>query len=98
LHRRGFVYDANRAACRAPRRSRQDIKGTEKPSLFHEFGRLREQSPRPLRDNQAMTEPLPYKRILVKISGEGLMGSSAYGINNETLLRIAAGVSGHRRR
>jgi uridylate kinase len=36
-----------------------------------------------------MTEPLPYKRILVKISGEGLMGSSAYGINNETLLRIA---------
>ena len=36
-----------------------------------------------------MTEPLPYKRILVKISGEGLMGSRAYGINNDTLLKIA---------
>ena len=36
-----------------------------------------------------MTEPLPYKRILVKISGEGLMGSSPYGIHNETLVKIA---------
>ncbi len=36
-----------------------------------------------------MAEPLPYKRILVKISGEGLMGPSPYGIHNETLLRIA---------
>jgi uridylate kinase len=36
-----------------------------------------------------MTEPLPYKRILVKISGEGLMGPSSYGIHNETLIKIA---------
>ncbi|MBX7198903.1 MAG: UMP kinase [Rhodospirillaceae bacterium] len=36
-----------------------------------------------------MAEPLPYKRVLVKISGEGLMGPSPYGIHNETLLKIA---------
>jgi uridylate kinase len=36
-----------------------------------------------------MTEPLPYRRVLVKISGEGLMGPSSYGIHNETLIKIA---------
>jgi uridylate kinase len=31
-----------------------------------------------------------YKRILVKLSGEALMGDDAYGINRETLERIVA--------
>ena len=31
-----------------------------------------------------------YKRILVKLSGEALMGDDAYGINRETLARIVA--------
>lgn len=31
-----------------------------------------------------------YKRILVKLSGEALMGEDAYGINRETLARIVA--------
>ena len=31
-----------------------------------------------------------YKRILVKLSGEALMGDSAYGINRETIARIVA--------
>jgi len=36
-----------------------------------------------------MTATLPrYKRILLKLSGEALMGSDAYGINRETLGRI----------
>jgi len=35
---------------------------------------------------------LPYKRILVKISGEGLMGPSEYGLHNETVLKIARDV------
>ncbi|MDO9243428.1 MAG: UMP kinase [Rhodocyclaceae bacterium] len=36
-----------------------------------------------------MTSALPrYKRILLKLSGEALMGNDAYGINRETLGRI----------
>jgi len=35
--------------------------------------------------------PAPaYKRILLKLSGEALMGSDAYGINRDTLARIVA--------
>lgn len=33
--------------------------------------------------------PLVYKRVLLKISGEALMGSSQYGIDYETVQRIA---------
>jgi uridylate kinase len=35
-----------------------------------------------------MTVTARYKRILVKLSGEALMGDDAYGINRETLWRI----------
>jgi len=34
------------------------------------------------------TEVPRYKRILLKLSGEALMGDDAYGINRETLWRI----------
>ncbi len=34
--------------------------------------------------------PTAYKRILVKLSGEALMGDDAYGINSATLARIVA--------
>lgn len=33
-----------------------------------------------------------YKRVLVKLSGEALMGKAAYGIENETLLFVASEV------
>ena len=33
-----------------------------------------------------------YKKILLKLSGEALMGKDSYGINTETLVRIAAEV------
>ena len=37
------------------------------------------------------TSPQPrYKRILVKLSGEALMGDDAYGINRDTLARLVA--------
>ena len=36
-----------------------------------------------------MAQALPYKRILVKISGEGLMGPSEYGLYGETVLKLA---------
>ncbi len=39
-----------------------------------------------------MAERLPYKRVLVKISGEGLMGPSDYGLHNDTVLKIARDV------
>ena len=40
-----------------------------------------------------MTGAVPhYKRILLKLSGEALMGDDAYGINRETLWRIVAEV------
>ncbi|WDI31032.1 UMP kinase [Hyphococcus flavus] len=36
--------------------------------------------------------PLKYRRILLKISGEALMGGGQYGIDNETCQRIASEV------
>ena len=36
-----------------------------------------------------MAEPLNYKRIMVKISGEGLMGPDSYGLHKATVLAIA---------
>ncbi len=33
-------------------------------------------------------EPLAYKRILLKLSGEALMGEDAYGINHQVMARI----------
>jgi len=38
-----------------------------------------------------------YKRVLVKLSGEALMGDDAYGINSETVADIAAQISQLRR-
>jgi uridylate kinase len=37
--------------------------------------------------------PTAYKRILVKLSGEALMGDDAYGINRDTLARIVAEIA-----
>jgi len=39
-----------------------------------------------------MTVPLKYGRVLLKVSGEALMGSEAYGIDIEAVDRIAADV------
>ena len=36
-----------------------------------------------------MSTGLPYKRVLVKISGEGLMGPGDYGLHGETVLKLA---------
>ncbi|MFL2770368.1 MAG: UMP kinase [Rhodospirillaceae bacterium] len=36
-----------------------------------------------------MAAPLNYKRIMVKVSGEGLMGDEAYGLHKATLMAIA---------
>jgi uridylate kinase len=39
-----------------------------------------------------MPAPLPYRRVLLKISGEGLMGSRSYGLDSATLERVAADI------
>ena len=39
-----------------------------------------------------MTSPA-YKRVLLKLSGEALMGDDAYGINRATIERMVADVS-----
>jgi uridylate kinase len=39
-----------------------------------------------------MAQPLPYKRVLVKVSGEGLMGPKDFGLHNETVAKLAADV------
>lgn len=36
-----------------------------------------------------MTESLRYKRVLLKLSGEGLLGEQEYGLDNGTVARIA---------
>ncbi len=41
-----------------------------------------------------MAEPLPYQRVLLKISGEGLMGPATYGLHNETIMKLARDVKG----
>ncbi|MFT9215740.1 MAG: UMP kinase, partial [Acetobacter malorum] len=35
----------------------------------------------------------PRKRVLLKVSGEALMGSGAYGVDQQTVERIAADVA-----
>ena len=37
-----------------------------------------------------MMEPIKYRRILLKLSGEALMGPDAYGINHEMVQKIVA--------
>ena len=39
-----------------------------------------------------MPAPRPYQRVLLKISGEALMGKRDYGLDNETVVAIAADV------
>lgn len=39
-----------------------------------------------------MPGPLPYKRILLKVSGEGLMGPGEYGLHRETVQKLARDV------
>jgi predicted lipoprotein len=41
---------------------------------------------------QHMTTPA-YKRVLLKLSGEALMGDDAYGINRATIERMVADVA-----
>ena len=48
----------------------------------------------PLRDHDPMTSPKPaYKRVMLKLSGEALMGEDPYGINRATLERIVSEVA-----
>ena len=37
--------------------------------------------------------PAAYRRILLKLSGEALMGDDAYGINEDVVQRIAAEIA-----
>ena len=39
-----------------------------------------------------MTQPLAYKRVLLKVSGEALMGQREYGLDTETVARIASDI------
>ena len=40
-----------------------------------------------------MSDPAPrFKRVLLKLSGEALMGPDAYGINRQTITEIVAEV------
>lgn len=40
-----------------------------------------------------MPSPPPYKRVLLKVSGEALMGRGEYGLDRETLSRISVDVA-----
>ena len=40
----------------------------------------------PSRKESHMTPQTKYKRILLKLSGEALMGNDAFGINRETIM------------
>ena len=36
-----------------------------------------------------MSDTAPYRRVLLKLSGEALMGGQDYGLESETLRRVA---------
>jgi uridylate kinase len=40
-----------------------------------------------------MSQPPAYKRVLLKVSGEALMGKREYGLDNDTVTRIASDVA-----
>ena len=40
-----------------------------------------------------MPDQPPYKRVLLKVSGEALMGRREFGLDTETMGRIAADVN-----
>ena len=39
-----------------------------------------------------MTQQTKYKRVLLKLSGEALMGKDAFGINRDTIMQIVGQV------
>jgi uridylate kinase len=39
-----------------------------------------------------MSQPLAYKRVLLKVSGEALMGRREFGLDNDTVVAIAADI------
>ncbi|MDX2221424.1 MAG: UMP kinase [Rhodospirillaceae bacterium] len=41
---------------------------------------------------KATARPLPFRRVLLKVSGEGLMGDREFGLDNETVLKLARDV------
>lgn len=41
---------------------------------------------------ESMTQQTKYKRVLLKLSGEALMGQDAFGINRDTIMQIVAQV------
>jgi uridylate kinase len=45
-----------------------------------------------MHDREPMSQHLAYKRVLLKVSGEALMGRREYGLDTETILRIAADI------
>ena len=49
--------------------------------------------PAPDRTGESMPQTPAYKRILLKLSGEALMGQDSYGINRETVDRIVGEVA-----
>ena len=40
-----------------------------------------------------MSHPLTYKRVLLKVSGEALMGGREFGLDNDTVAAIAADIA-----
>ena len=41
-----------------------------------------------------LPQPAPFRRVLLKLSGEALMGDQAYGIDQERIESLAGRVSG----
>jgi uridylate kinase len=63
----------------------------DRPGAPQTLKGARRQPARPLNSPSPHPEPLPcppYKRILLKLSGEALMGDDAYGINRATIVRM----------
>ncbi len=74
-----------------PQNSRRNEQGGIGPLFYIKFNKPFKL---PLPRIFYMTHPQPaYKRILLKLSGEALMGDDAFGINRATIVRIVGEVS-----
>ena len=40
-----------------------------------------------------MTQQIKYKRVLLKLSGESLMGSDPFGINHDTIVQTVGEIA-----
>src|SRR5208282_3568087 len=89
----GIVRQRRRASAAgsegSPGRSRSAVHRERKRVLRREISRSEEDDPQAMSSDPQPKASLRYRRILLKISGEALMGARDFGLDWETVRAIA---------